>query len=288
MGNRGSLSSLSESSPRTDRERVTAPPHRRVSRVVRAGYSMNMPRGSRRPRDRGLYVEIHIDAPMERVWELTQDPHLHARWDARFSKITPTAVRENGAQEFGYELDLGVHTIRGTGVSLGEKRTESGQRTSALLFTTEDPLSPLGDGRGYWRYVPSGNGVRFFTGYDYEPGWGALGRLLDPILTRRLVWWLTAWSFDRLRLWAEQGIEPERVGWWRGWLGGPRASARNCASRPLPQATPPNPGDGVSRSHWSAHPTRIMDDAPHILTELGDVGTILPRQRRTRRRGTHD
>lgn len=183
-----------------------------------------------RRRDCALYVEIDIRAPMETVWRLTQDPELHARWDARFTAIRPTAVREDGAQEFRYELDLGLHTIRGTGVSLGERRAADGARSSALVFDTSDRLSPLGRGRGYWRYVPTEHGVRFLTGYDYEPGWGRLGRLLDRALTRRFVWWMTAWSFDRLRLWAEQGIEPERVRWYR--IAAPRARARRCRDRP--------------------------------------------------------
>ncbi|WP_159621550.1 hypothetical protein [Ruania rhizosphaerae] len=29
---------------------------------------------------RGIYVEISIAAPPERVWQLSQDPALHARW----------------------------------------------------------------------------------------------------------------------------------------------------------------------------------------------------------------
>lgn len=181
-----------------------------------------------------LYVEIVIRAPIETVWALTQDPAAHARWDARFSSIRPTVVRQDGAQEFDYALALGIHTIRGTGVSLGTKHGRGGERTSALLFDTTDRFSPLGAGRGYWRYVPTPDGVRFFTGYDYRPGWGRLGRLLDPLITRRFVWWLTAWSFDRLRLWAEAGIPPERTGWWRSLLPGraPRARARRCLSRP--------------------------------------------------------
>ncbi|MBO1900803.1 SRPBCC family protein [Leucobacter weissii] len=202
-----------------------------------------------RARDRALYVEIDIRAPMETVWSLTQDPVLHARWDARFSRIVPTGLRDDGAQEFRYELGLGVHTIRGTGVSLGERRGARGSRTSALVFDTDDRLSPLGRGRGYWRYLPTEGGVRFITGYDYEPGWGPLGRLLDPLLTRRLVWRLTAWSFDRLRLWAEQGVAPERVRWWR--LAGPRARAGRCRSRPQ---------RGGSAS--------VMDDAPDSLGAL--------------------
>ncbi|MFS0854533.1 SRPBCC family protein [Microbacterium sp. 179-I 3D4 NHS] len=185
-------------------------------------------------RDRALYVEIVIDAPLETIWSLTQTPEHHVRWDARFSAIRPTRVRADGSQEFRYELDLGFHTIRGTGVSLGERSSRSGERTSALAFDTADRWSPLGAGRGYWRYIPTAHGVRFLTGYDYAPGWGRLGSLLDPLVTRRFVWWLTARSFDRLRLWAEEGVPPERTVWWRALLPGrrPRARASRCLSRP--------------------------------------------------------
>ena len=234
----------------------------------------------RAPRDRALYVEILIRAPMERVWELTQDPALHPRWDARFTAIRPSGTRDDGAQTFDYELSFGVHTIRGTGVSLGERRSARGDRTSALLFSTTDPLSPLGDGRGYWRYTQEDDGVRFVTGYDYAPGWGALGRLLDPILTRRLVWWLTAWSFDRLRLWAESGIEPERVGWFRGWFGGPRARAGNCRSRPdrgaAARARAGRAGRGGRSGSLGASARgtpRIMDDAPDTLEQIANHGS---------------
>ena len=55
---------------------------------------------------------------------------------------------------------------------------------------------------------PRGTGVRFRTVYDYEVRWGAAGRLLDRIAFRRLIGWATAWSFDRLRLWLERGIDP--------------------------------------------------------------------------------
>jgi hypothetical protein len=188
---------------------------------------------------------------MDRVWELTQDPRLHPRWDARFTAIVPTAVREDGGQEFRYELDLGLHTIRGTGVSLGERRRGDGRRTSALVFDTDDPLSPLGRGRGYWRYQPISGGVRFSTGYDYEPGWGLLGRALDPLLTRRLVWWLTAWSFDRLRIWAESGVQPARHPLRRALAPsrGERPRARRCRATPR-------------------HDRGVMADAPQILARI--------------------
>jgi hypothetical protein len=187
---------------------------------------------ARARRDRALYVEILIRAPLETVWRLTQDPAAHVRWDARFTDIRPVRTRPDGAQEFEYALDLVVHTIRGTGVSLGTRESSRGERTSALVFDSADRLSPLQAGRGYWRYIPTEGGVRFITGYDYDPGWGLPGRILDRLVTRRFVWWLTARSFDRLRIWAESDVAPERLGGWRSLRrGGPRA--RRCLSRPL-------------------------------------------------------
>ena len=154
-----------------------------------------------------IYVEIDIRCSMERIWELTQQPSQHPRWDLRFSSITPTDELASGGYRFRYERRLPLHTIVGTGTSLGERVRPDGTRTSALRFTTADPLSPLGDGRGYWRYLPTPVGVTFITGYDYTPGWGGF---LDALLLRRFIGWMTAWSFDRLRIWAETDAEPEK------------------------------------------------------------------------------
>ncbi|GAA5205675.1 hypothetical protein GCM10025774_03960 [Microbacterium kyungheense] len=167
---------------------------------------MRTPEGRQRRRAAPIFVSIRIDAPWERVWQLTQDPAAHVRWDARFSAIVPTASLPGGGYRFRYERRVPGRTIVGVGATIGERERPDGTRTSALRFDTDDALSPLGAGRGYWRYVPDGDGVVFSTGYDYEPGWG---RLLDR-LVRPAIGWLTAWSFDRLRLWAEQGAAPER------------------------------------------------------------------------------
>ena len=194
-----------------------------------------------------LYVEVLIRADLDTVWRLTQEPAEHARWDLRFSAITPTTPLESGGSRFVYERSMPLHTIRGTGTSLGERHRPDGTRTSALRFTTADRLSPLGDGRGYWRYIPTDLGVRFVTGYDYEPGWGSA---IDRLVMRRLIGWMTAFSFERLRIWAETGVAPERwpaasaLWFWRS--GRPRASRALRVS--------PN--------------RRIMDDAPATLERL--------------------
>lgn len=156
-------------------------------------------------RARSIYVETVIAAPIERVWELTQDPDEHVRWDVRFSRITPTTPTPDGGTRFRYTRRVPFRTVAGDGVSIGEARRPDGSRTSALRFATTDPLSPIRSGRGYWRYVPDGERVRFVTGYDYAPGWG---RVLDRA-ARPLLGWATAWSFDRLRIWAEGGQAPE-------------------------------------------------------------------------------
>ena len=194
-----------------------------------------------------IYVEIEIRSAMETVWQLTQDVALHPRWDLRFSSITPMADLDGGGYRFRYERRLPLHTIVGTGTSLGENSRPDGTRTSALRFTTADRLSPLGDGRGYWRYMPSGDGVVFVTGYDYAPGWG---RILDAIVMRRLIGWMTAWSFDRLRIWAETGTPPEQ------W---PLSSVLQFWRRDRPRA---------SRCRRVPRRGRAMDDAPSTLATL--------------------
>lgn len=179
-----------------------------------------------------IYVEIDIRSSVDRVWELTQEPAQHPRWDLRFSSITPTDELPSGGYRFRYERRLPLHTIVGTGTSLGERSRPDGTRTSALRFTTADRLSPLGEGRGYWRYVPTADGVTFITGYDYAPGWG---RSLDAIILRSFIGWMTAWSFDRLRIWAETGVEPEAWPLWSVLLFWKRDRPRASRCRRVPR-----------------------------------------------------
>lgn len=156
---------------------------------------------------RSLYVETTVAADLDRVWELTQDPQQHVRWDARFTRITPDHRVEGQPQDFTYALRLPGLVLTGTGTSVGERVRKDGTRTSALRFRSGSRLSPIRAGAGYWRYERVPHGVRFLTGYDYEPG--PQGGWLDAVCVRPGMGWLTAWSFDRLRLWAETGLAPE-------------------------------------------------------------------------------
>jgi hypothetical protein len=158
----------------------------------------------------GIYVEILIRAPMEELWSHTQDPGLHQRWDLRFSEITylPRASASE-PQRFRYVTQIGLGlAVAGDGESVGERDLEDGSRSSALRFSSESPLSLIHEGSGYWKYVPTAQGIRFLTWYDYSTRWGVLGRLIDRVAFRPIMGWATAWSFDRLRSWLEQRIEP--------------------------------------------------------------------------------
>ncbi|TWV45964.1 hypothetical protein FRZ03_15175 [Streptomyces misionensis] len=160
----------------------------------------------------GLYIETHIRADLDELWARTQDPAQHRRWDVRFSEIDQLPRAEGEPQRFRYAVRvLPFLTVSGTGIAAGERERPDGTRTSALRFVSPHPLSLLARGSGYWRYVPDAHGVRFLTGYDYQPRWGVFGALADRLVFRPLMGWATAWSFDRLRLWLERGIGPERA-----------------------------------------------------------------------------
>jgi uncharacterized membrane protein len=158
----------------------------------------------------GIYVEIPIRANMDELWEKTQNPQLHERWDLRFTQIEYLPRQGNDPQKFLYRTRIGFNLqIDGNGESTGTRDGESGQRTSSLKFWSEDRKSLIKTGSGYWKYVPNENAIRFLTWYDYETRFGAFGKLIDRLLFRPLLGWATAWSFDRLRLWIEKGISPE-------------------------------------------------------------------------------
>jgi hypothetical protein len=160
-----------------------------------------------------IYVEILVRAPLDALWEYTQTPERHERWDLRFSRITylPKA-HDADPQRFHYCTRLGFgFEVSGEGESTGQRDLADGSRSSALSFRSDHPLSIIREGSGYWRYVPTTDGIRFLTWYDYRTRFGAAGALWDRWIFRPLIGWATAWSFDRLRLWLERGIEPAQT-----------------------------------------------------------------------------
>ena len=158
---------------------------------------------------KGIYVEIQIHSSIEELWAKTQVPELHRRWDLRFTDIEylPRPNPEE-PQQFLYATRIGFGIkISGRGESSGVLEND-GSRTSALKFWSDDRVSLIREGSGYWKYVPTQDGIRFFTWYDYTTRFGAIGRAFDVMVFRPLMGWATAWSFDRLRLWVDKQIDP--------------------------------------------------------------------------------
>jgi hypothetical protein len=158
---------------------------------------------------RPIYVEIDIRAPIDALWSKTQTPELHERWDLRFTSIRYLPRVADEPQRFVYETRIGFGLrIAGGGETVGEHAVD-GKASSALKFWSDDPKSLILRGSGYWKYIDRSDGhTTFLTLYDYETRWGPIGRWLDRIAFRPLFGWATAWSFDRLRLWIERGIDP--------------------------------------------------------------------------------
>ncbi len=156
-----------------------------------------------------IYVEIEMDSDMETIWKYTQQPELHEQWDLRFSTITYNEKEtEDEPQTFTYTTNVmpGI-SVSGWGVSKGAHEKESGIKTSSLHFGTEQLISPIAEGKGYWQYIPHNNGVTFLTQYDYEVRFGILGRLAD-LMFKPIMGWATALSFDVLKRWIETGEPP--------------------------------------------------------------------------------
>ncbi|GAA2532554.1 hypothetical protein [Pilimelia columellifera] len=157
-----------------------------------------------------LYIETLVRVPMNEIWRLTQDPDQHQRWDLRFGSISALTGSAGGCRGFRYALTVWPgRVISGEGVTVSERWRSDGSCTSVLRFSSQDPLSLVSEGVGFWRYLPTAGGIRFLTRYRYEPRWGRLGRQVDRVF-RPLLGWATAWSFDRLRLWVERGVGPRR------------------------------------------------------------------------------
>lgn len=156
-----------------------------------------------------VYVEVIINSEMEELWAATQKPEMHEKWDLRFSSITYLPQQENEPQHFEYKTNIGFGlNIAGWGKSVGTFHAKDNSRTSSLHFGTDQAISIIREGKGYWKYKPEQNSIKFLTQYDYETNFGSVGRFFDFLIFRPLIGWATALSFDVLKRWLERGESP--------------------------------------------------------------------------------
>jgi len=157
-----------------------------------------------------IYVELDIKTDMDTLWSLTQLPEKHTQWDLRFSEIHYLPKSDSDIQRFLYKTRIGVGIeVTGVGAAKTVEHQGTGNRLSTLRFSSDQRISLIKEGSGYWKYTNRGEGnVTFCTRYDYRTRFGMLGAWFDRLLFRPLFGAATAWSFDVLRLWAEKDMRP--------------------------------------------------------------------------------
>lgn len=160
----------------------------------------------------GLYVEARIRADMDDLWSRTQDPAQHRRWDLRFTEIDYLPRTEGEPQRFRYAVRvLALLTVSGTGVTAanGSAPTATAPPPCASSRRTRSARSPAAAATG--ATCPTRTACVSSPATTTGPAGGVLGALADRLVFRPLMGWATAWSFDRLRLWLERDIGPERA-----------------------------------------------------------------------------
>jgi hypothetical protein len=162
---------------------------------------------------RPLYIETKINCDFDTLWTNTQEPSIHQQWDLRFTEIEYLPKNDpTDPQKFLYSTKVGFGIkVDGIGESVATKTKDNGESTSVLKFSSDSKISLIKQGSGYWKYVPEADGIKFFTGYDYETRWGLFGKLIDKYIFRPLMIWATAWSFDCLKNWIEKGLHPKQA-----------------------------------------------------------------------------
>ena len=169
-----------------------------------------------------IYVEIPIESDMDKLWKASQTPHLHEKWDLRFSSITYLPKEENKPQEFSYQTKLAPGLqIEGWGKTAGSFHAKDGSRTSSLHFGTDQAISIIKEGRGFWKYKPiNDTTISFFTEYNYETNFGWFGKIFDHFIFRPLIGWGTALSFDVLKRWLKKDELPfsQYLRFFSSWL----------------------------------------------------------------------
>ncbi|MCM3147469.1 hypothetical protein [Bacillus pumilus] len=156
-----------------------------------------------------VYVETTIHAPIEKVWEYTQNPKLHEQWDLRFSTISLNEPQNEQPQSFLYEKHLGFGlSVTGTGAYRTRMMDERNERASSLQFKSSHPLSFIKEGSGYWKYMKTSDHIVFQTQFDYKTKEGKGWTWADRILFHPMIGFMTAFSFGALKTWLEKGTHP--------------------------------------------------------------------------------
>ena len=156
-----------------------------------------------------IVTEAILKAEPQRIWDHTVLPEAHVKWDVRFD-----VIRFEGEPDGPGERRLEYITKVVPGITIhgfGSYKDTEHLRVSAFRFDSDDPRSIMHNGKGVWSYLPQPDGSTLFRSvYDYQTRFGAPGLYFDRWCFRPMLSVATEYSFETLRLWVDEGQDPDR------------------------------------------------------------------------------
>lgn len=138
-----------------------------------------------------LELSIEIPAPVERVWEIAQDPTCRIHWDQRMAEY-----RWLGPVQAGSEIELRLRMGFMRPKAQGRMMIWNPPRQSSVhIYEAASRLVPLG--AGSWTFIATPGGTRFTTRFTLQEQ--KLPWYVSRWFLRQAVWWDTWRSLRRLR-----------------------------------------------------------------------------------------
>jgi hypothetical protein len=147
-------------------------------------------------------LAIEIDAPIEVVWDLTQDPKRRAEWDFRIKEaelLDATSPRKGakfrsrGSLIGGFELKMEYVTV------------ELYRRSAVKLL--ESKGVPFKSGGGSWHYRSLDTGKTCFeTNIRMMTGTSMFDKFVDYWFAGPFLKWMTLKSLKKLKIVAEADV----------------------------------------------------------------------------------
>ncbi|MBL0387263.1 SRPBCC family protein [Tumebacillus sp. ITR2] len=138
--------------------------------------------------------EVEINAPVESVWALMQDPARRGEWDFR---VTGGRFTKDGHPTKGATFTVGGRMVWGYRFDMEYLAVQPLRQTVVRLVEAHG--LPIASGAGSWTYLRDGADrtvVRSAFRFELKKPWSWL---FDPWLMTPVMYWITKRSLKRLK-----------------------------------------------------------------------------------------
>jgi carbon monoxide dehydrogenase subunit G len=136
-----------------------------------------------------IQKSILINAPVERVGAVLDDPHRLPEWYAGVEQVDP---------EPGYPTEVGASNkvlYKAAGISFETKFTTREFGPHQRAFKIEGMIN----GTNQWQLAAEGEGTRVTVTFDYEMPGGGIGKIADRLFVERTNEKNTVTSLENLK-----------------------------------------------------------------------------------------